>query len=183
MVIDRIDRIRRDLGFLTISELLDLSKNKNVILDPFSTLISKDVVIGSGNVFYPNVLIETGHGGTIIIGDNNQFGDGGVSVKANYPDTKIIINNDCRLLNGVQVLGNTNLGSGCQVIGGQLTVLNCTLEAGGDYKSADPDERAGVIKGYGRVVDLVIDRGKVANVEGKFDQSMIQNQSEYHKTK
>jgi acetyltransferase-like isoleucine patch superfamily enzyme len=101
----KIDAQRTSRGFMSVTELLEkLSSEKNVVLDPFSVLVSRDVKIGNGNILYPNVIIETQNEGTIsvgnnnvffpgalllanhgriIIGDGNEFGDGGVSIKAN----------------------------------------------------------------------------------------------------
>jgi len=203
-ILEKIDKQRKELGFLTISELLDLNGNKNVILDPMSTLISKEVNIGSGNIFYPNTIVEKqGNGiieignknifypqtfivaslGRIKIGDGNQFGDGGLSIKANYPNTDISIGDNCRLLNGVQILGITHLGSGSQIIGGQLTVQDCFLGDGKDFTFPDADERGGVVKGFGLIRNIRIEKGKVINGQGSFDQSMIQDQSFYHPKK
>ena len=203
-ILEKIDKQRKELGFLIVSELLDLNNKKNVILDPMSTLISKNIDIGSGNIFYPNTIIqkqddgiiEIGNKnifypqifiiaslGKIKIGDNNQFGDGGLSIKANYPNTEISIGDNCRLLNGVQILGITHLGSGSQVIGGQLTVQDCFLGDGKDFTFPNTDERGGVIKGFGIARNIRVEKGKVINGQGSFDQSMIQNQSFYHPKK
>ncbi|MDD2225065.1 MAG: hypothetical protein PHP97_02800 [Candidatus Shapirobacteria bacterium] len=203
-IFEKLDNQRKELGFFTIGELLELSDRKNIILDPMSTLISKDANIGSENIFYPNTIIEKQGGGTIEIGsknifypqtfivaslgkikigNGNQFGDGGLSIKANYPNTDISIGNNCRLLNGVQILGITHLGSGSQIIGGQLTVQDCFLEDGKDFTFPDTDERGGVIKGFGLIRNIKIEKGKVINGQGSFDQSMVQDQSFYHPKK
>lgn len=202
--VDKIDSQRRSLGFMTVNELIDLNVNGNVVIDPFSTLISETVNIGAENVFYPNTIIEKRAGGHIkignkniiypqtlilagpgkvIIGNNNQFGDGGVSIKANYLNSEITIGNNGRYLNGVQMLGVSHLGSGTQIIGGQLTVQDCYLEDGQDFLFADPDQRGGVIKGFGLVRNLKIMKGKVINGLGTFDESMIKDQSFYHQKK
>jgi len=62
----KLDRMRRDFGYLTVEETFEQVKD-NVVLDPFSLLIGRGVVIGRGNVFYPNVAITLGEGGAITI--------------------------------------------------------------------------------------------------------------------
>lgn len=199
--ISRIDQQRVAQGFLTVAEMLELTETGNVILDFFSVLISKEAVIGSDNVFYPNVVIEVRNGGSITInnsntfypncllladkgriaiGNYNQFGDGGVSVKANQDQALITFGDKGRYLNGVQFVGRCNLGSGSQVIGGPITVQNCTLESGENYVHKDSDLRGGVIKGFGLARDLQIMQGRVINGQGNFDSANIQDQSFYH---
>lgn len=51
MDFDRADQIRRDGGFLTIEDTINLIESGNQIFDPFSTLIAPNVQIGTGNVF------------------------------------------------------------------------------------------------------------------------------------
>lgn len=192
---------QRDLcGFLSIEKTALLCKQENIVLDLFSVLISKTVEIGSGNIFYPNVIIETKKAGQIIIGENNvfhsntfllaeqgsisignnnQFGDGGLSVKANMPDSKITIESNGRYLNGAQLLGHSFLGSGSQVIG-HITVQNCRLESGKSYLHDNPNERAGLLKGFGLAKNLIVASGKVIDGAGVFNQKQIKSQSFYH---
>lgn len=203
-IIEIIDSQREAKGFLTIEEVLALNKKGNLILDPFSILISKRVKIGSQNIFYPSIIVEIlnngaisidngntffpqtsmlADNGEIIIGNNNQFGDGGVSIKANQPGVKIRIGNEGRYLNGVQVIGNTSLGSGSQLIGGLLTVQDCSIENGLPYTHPEPDERGGVIKGFGVARNLTIKQGQVINGSGVFLEEDIKKQSFYHPKK
>ncbi len=51
MDITIFNRMRRDSGFLTLDELAALCEAGNIIYDPFSTLIYKDIKIGKGNIF------------------------------------------------------------------------------------------------------------------------------------
>jgi len=199
-----MDVQRHAKGFLSISETMALSEKGNVLLDPFSILISKAVTIGSGNLFYPGVVIEAQSGckleigdentfysqsnflagpGRLTIGNRNQFGEGGVSIKSNGNDTNIVIGNHGRFVNGVQVFGNTILGDGSQLIGGQLTIQDCQLEGGESYSFNDPDYRGAVIKGFGVARNLVIGKGKVLNGQGAFNQQNVQDQSFYHPKK
>jgi hypothetical protein len=107
----KLDRMRRDFSYLTVEETFEQVKD-NVVLDPFSLLIGRGVVIGSRNVFYPNVTIAFGQGGAIsiadrntfrsgamplagpgrvVIGSGNQFGEGGFTAKANRAGASIEI--------------------------------------------------------------------------------------------
>lgn len=200
-ILHRIDEQRASQGFHTVSELLDFAEQDNRILDPFSVLISTAVSLGSGNQIYPNVVIEIRDesrvtigdnnvfypnslfiaegGGSILVGDNNQFGDGGCYVKASNAERAINIGSNGRYINGAQILGRTTLGSGSQVIG-PITVQDCVLEEGGDFEHADPDTRAGVLKGSGLARGLTITTGAVLNGLGTFDADNIEVQSKYH---
>lgn len=105
-----IDRVRDRLGFLRVEEVIELAK-RNFILDPFSVLIGRGVVIGKDNTFYPSVVLQLSGPGAlrlgsgnkffpgflalsdggeieIEIGDGNQFGDGPVSLKAKVADAR-----------------------------------------------------------------------------------------------
>lgn len=195
-----IDSQRKKNGFLSVLELLELQASGNIILDPFSTLISSLVEIGQNNKFYPNVIIENntvgnltvGNGnifypnslffaeqGVIKIGNNNQFGDGGISVKANTKTSKIIIGDYGRYINGVQLLGNSYLGSGSQIIG-NITVQDSHLEEGESFMSPDTAVRGGVLKGYGLAKNIRVNTGMVINGQGVFEQKEIKSQSFYH---
>src|SRR5690606_30131826 len=99
-----IDRQRTERGFLSVVQLLDVAASKAaIILDPFSTLVSAAVELGTGSMLYANVVIEATNGGRIVvssgnvfyagalllanggaitIGDGNQFGPGGVTIRA-----------------------------------------------------------------------------------------------------
>ena len=128
MDFDRADQIRRDGGFLTIEDTINLIESGNQIFDPFSTLIAPNVQIGTGNVFSPGTILRTADGNTISvgdrntfhsgclleatygdiwIGDDNQFGDGGFTAKANRPNASIRIGNGGRYLNNPAVFGET----------------------------------------------------------------------------
>jgi len=204
ILIGSIDNQRKERGFLTISETIELGNTGNVLLDPFSTLISKDVIVGSCNIFYPCVTIEVQSGGRLeigndnmfypqssflagpgilVIGNNNQFGEGGISIKSNGKNTEIVIGNKGRFVNGVQILGNTVLGDGSQIIGGQLTVQDCKLESGESYNCEDTDQRGAVMKGFGLARNIIVGKGKVLNGQGVFEQKNMQDQSFYHPKK
>ncbi len=200
-LIELINNQRKSKGFYCTSELLKLCEMGNTILDPFSTLISESVDIGVGNIFYPCTTLEVRHSGLISIGNdnifysqsflfaengkitigsNNQFGDGGFSIKANFKNSEIIIGDNGRYLNGVQLLGKTNLGSGSQVIG-NITAQDCNLSSGESFLYPDFNLRGGVLKGFGLARNITVNQGKVLNGEGNFNQSDMKDQSFYHK--
>lgn len=195
-----IDLQRKNNGFLSVEELLDLQNSGNTILDYFSTLISSSVKIGQNNKFYPGVIIESNKDGEITIGNsnvfypssllfteqgfiqisnNNQFGDGGVSIKANTKTSKIIIGDYGRYINGVQILGNSYLGAGSQVIG-NITVQDSHLEEGESFMHPDPNARGGVLKGHGLARNIRVNTGMVINGQGTFKQEEMKFQSFYH---
>lgn len=199
-VVSIIDRQRTKEGVLSVKELLQLCDSGNTILDPFSVLISSSVKIGCNNIFYPNVIIKAVNNGTITVGNENsffpnsllladrgkievgnanQFGDGGISVKANTPTSIIIIGDRGRYINGVQVLGQTVLGSGSQIIG-NITAQDCRLEQGEKFSHSNPDLRGGVLKGYGLARNIQIKVGMVLNGLGSFNQHDVEYQSTYH---
>lgn len=199
-----IDEQRSSQGFLTLSEVLKLTDDQgNTILDPFSVLISVYAKIGNNNIFYPNVIVQADDKGTLEIGNSNifypntfvlaekgklvianhnQFGDGGCSIKANMPDAEITIGSNGRYINGAQIIGKTNLGSGSQIIG-PITVQNCNLEQGGDYRSSKVELRAGLLKGSGLARGLNVAQGMVINGSGNFKQEDLEEQAKYHPKK
>ena len=179
---------------------MKLCDRGNVVLDPFSTLISASCTIGQGNIFYPSLVIECTNNGTLeigegntfypgglliadqgklLIGNGNQFGDGGCTIKANRPDALAHIGNRGRYVNGPTIVGKTILGSGSQVIGA-ITVQDCTLEGGLDFSAQNPDEQGAVLKGYGLARGLTVGIGQVINGQGKFELQNIEQQSAYH---
>lgn len=200
----KIDIQRTLHGFMTVAELLEtLTAQNNTVLDPFSTLVSKDVEIGSGNILYPNVIIEARNRGTISIGsqnvffpgtmlladqgkivieDGNTFGDGGVRIKANMPDALIEIGSNGRYMNNVEVMGRCHLGTGSQILGA-ISVQNCTLGAGDSYKDPNAETRGGLLKGFGLARNLTVGQGEVINGQGNFEQARIEQQAAYHPRK
>jgi hypothetical protein len=195
-----LDRMRRDQGLLTVDEVVSLSERRNVIYDPYSTLISARAMIGHGNIFFPGVYLlcteaaalEVGDAnifhantlfeaatGVIRVGSLNQFGEGGFTAKANRPGALIEIGNEGRYLNGAAVFGETVLGSGSQLLGA-ITVDSCRLEPGGSFRESDPDRRAGVLKGAGTARGITVPAGQVIVSAGTFSESDLQPQSNFH---
>ncbi len=199
-----IDAQRKNNGYRTLSETMELATYGNTILDPFSTLISSTAKIGTGNTFYPNIVIHAddtetivignenifyahsyleASGGTITIGSNNQFGpEGGVTVKANTPDSAIRIGDHGRYLGGVTILGNSTLGNGAQILG-SITFESSSLEAGGSYREQEPDLRAAVAKGRGLIRNQNIQQGHVAVLGEASTALNILPQSHFHPRK
>jgi acetyltransferase-like isoleucine patch superfamily enzyme len=195
-----IKNARQTKGFLGAEEVVaDLGEN-NTILDPYSLLISEGVTIGEGNVFYPNVVIERSgegvleignnnifHPGTYIlssagsakIGNDNEFGTGGCTIKANMPDAVLTIGDGGRYCDGASIMGKTSLGSGSQVLG-NITVQGCSLAAGGTFQTPDPDERAAVLKGFGLARGITLEKGQVVNGSGNFAEPPVEWQRDYH---
>ena len=196
-----IDAQRIASGYMSVVQLLEASTaSQNVFLDPFSTLVSCDAQMGSGNLFYPNVVIEVTNGGkivlgsnnvfypgtllqadqgTITIGDGNELGSGGLQIKANRPDAAIEIGDQGRYMNAAEIMGRCLLGSGSQILG-PITVQNCHLQAGDSYKGTQPETRAGLLKGFGLARNLTVKRGEVINGQGNFSDCPVEQQAAYH---
>src|ERR1700742_4797715 len=119
---------RYQRGFLRADELARTIGSCNLLLDAGSVLIAQGVFIRKDNIFYPNVVIERRGDGAITIGDNNtfypgtyiissigtitignsnEFGSGGCTVKANIPNAQITIGDDGRYSDGVSIMGKT----------------------------------------------------------------------------
>jgi hypothetical protein len=198
MTIDfaKLDQIRADQGYLSLAETLALADRRNMVLDPFSLLIGRNVTIGTRNIFYPNVTIagavaigdgNTFHSGTalfapggrITIGSRNQLGEGGFTARADGPGDLIEIGEDGRYLGGVWLSGVVQLGSGSQILGA-IAAQNCVLAAGGSFAEPNPDARGAVLKGVGRARGLRLATGQVIQGDGVFDASDVKPQSFYH---
>ncbi|RNM25494.1 hypothetical protein [Dickeya undicola] len=198
--VDVFDRVRIQNGFLTISKLVELCDKGNIIYDLFSVLISENTKIGTGNIFYSNVIVSVSNGHTLKIGDKNvfysntvieasagdifvgsenQFGEGGVTIKANRAGASIEIGSYGRYLGGASIFGTCLLESGSQILG-QITVDSCHLQNGGGWREPNPDNRGGLLKGYGIARNVTVEKGRVINGAGSFDESMLELQSSYH---
>ncbi|GLS18328.1 hypothetical protein GCM10007874_13450 [Labrys miyagiensis] len=196
----QLDDLRRAQNLLTIEEVVRLIEAGNRIYDPYSALISARAQIGGGNTIFPcvyllceaageltigdrnifhtNTLVEASLG-AIVIGSGNQFGEGGFTAKANRPGAHILIGDTGRYQNGAAVFGESELGSGSQLLGA-ITVDSCRLEAGDTFRDPDPDLRAGLLKGSGVARNITVPRGKVILGVGTFSAEKIQPQSDFH---
>ena len=201
-IIHNIDEIRKASNFYTIEELLNIIGKHNTIIDPFSTLINKNVRIGKGNIFYPNTEISLDDSSTIIIGDTNTFlsgvriiannssriiiesenlyGTGGVAVICNINNGEIIFGNRGRYEGRINIFGKCKFEDGSQILG-NINVYNCNLLGGADYTDINPENRAGLIKGVGNARNLIVAKGMVINGFGEFNQNDIETQLNYHK--
>ncbi len=197
-MIEKLNQHRSTLGFLTLEEMLE---SDNIFLEPFSILISRHVVLGKNNTFYPSTVLQTlGQGsitlgdnntftpngffyvsGTVTIGDNNFFGDGGVTARVSANET-LSIGNNGRYINGVALTGNNTLGDGSQIIG-PIRVQSCVLASGGDFTHPEPDERGAVLKGFGLARGITLQGGQVIDGRGTFAVTEIKPQSFFHPKK
>lgn len=181
------DSIRRDLGFLTVSEVLQLCTTQQ-ILDPSSTLISVKVQLGEGNVFYPGVVLQADdesscvighrnvfypgafvsaeHGGMILMGSGITLGPGNVQLKAGRGDA-VAVGDSARLANGPVVTGRSVLGSGSQIVGA-VEAQSVVLADGGDFQSSPPEKRGAVLKGAGLACGVRLAPGDLLQGFGDF---------------
>ncbi|MEP2757783.1 MAG: AraC family transcriptional regulator [Hyphomicrobiales bacterium] len=199
-LVTTIDAARQSAGFLTISETLELASNGNKILDPFSVLISEGVKLGTGNTLYPGVTILARKNAKIIIGDSNlfqsstlieavdgdivvgnknQFGEGGFTAKTNQPGSRITVGNCGRYMNNPAIYGTTELQDGTQILG-SITAISCTLSGGSPYQEPIPDLRAGLLKGFGVAKNITVCQGQVICGQGSFHEEQALPQSAYH---
>ena len=155
--------MRAKAGFLATDQLLERFGD-NLLLDPFSTLISEGVSIGYGN---------------ITVGDHNEIGDGGFSARANRSRAEITIGSHGRYQGGVSVLGCSALGEGTQLLG-QIAAMDCSLEAGDEYRCPDPDLRGGVLKGFGIASSIHVPCGWVIAGRSEFREEMMVLQTTFH---
>ncbi len=190
------------LGFLTVAEIDELAESGVMVLDPYSTLISKSVEIGVGttiypgvviqqekgsllrlgtrNILYPGCFLQAAKGGRLIVGDSCELGPGGVQIKANLSSSNIVIGNGVRLLNGAEVTGMSELGDGTQIIG-QVSAQSVRLGGGlGGYEWPEVSERGALLKGTGLARDISLERGEVMSCQPSFAAAEIELQTCYH---
>lgn len=198
-IIEKTDAARAACGYLTLSAMMDVLEG-NHVLDPFSTLLSEGVTLGRNNVLYPGVTLKAAGGaridlgdgnilhaatlfeaseGRILVGNDNQFGEGGFTAKANRPGADIRIGDHGRYLNNPSVFGTCRLGDGTQLLGA-IVVDSCSLEDGGSYLDADPDLRGGLLKGSGVARNLTVPRGMVIAGNGTFRAEDLLPQTHFH---
>ena len=197
-LVTEIDRQRRAAGFLAVGQILELAAD-NTVLDPLGLLISVGAEVGTGNVFYPGVVVETRSGGTIRIGNRNTFypqslvladagriaigsgnelGPGGLTLHSSA-GAEITVGDGGRYNQGAQIGAGARLGGGSQVLGA-IAVIDSVLEAGASYRHSDPDQRGGVLKGSGTASGIVVRQGEVINRRVMFEQAAVERQTAYH---
>ena len=71
-------------------------------------------------------------------------------------------------------------GTSLAMTTGAITVQDCSLEEGGNYKEPDPDLRGAVLKGSGIARDIQLPKGHVINAYGTFQNASLESQSHYH---
>ncbi len=194
-----IDRLRRDRGLLTPAELAALCDRDNVVLDPFSVLVSRNARFGSGNLLEPAVAIvgsggeiEIGDGNTfftgaridasaggIKIGDGNRLGEGGLTLRVSSAATELIVGDGGRYQGGATVQGPADLGSGSQILG-NILAQGVTLAAGGSFLEPNPDKRGAVLKGFGVARGISLGQGRVIAGSGTFSEADAVWQSSNH---
>lgn len=174
------DSIRQDFGFLTVAEVQQLCATQQ-ILDPSSTLISRRVQLGEGNVLYPGVVIQVDdqsscvighrnvfypgafltaeHGGMLLLGSEITLGPGGVQLRAGRTHA-VAVGDRARLGNGAMVTGRSVLGSGSQILGA-IEADSVVLADGGDFRSSPPENRGAVLKGVGVARGLRVAPGEL----------------------
>ena len=126
-----LNAVREANGFLPIDEITNVIAAKNTVFDCFSLLISKKAKIGKDNIFYPNVIISCDkdsklvigdincffsstrfvaeNGGEIVVGSRNEFGSGGVCIKANIPESSIVFGSHGRYDGRINIFGSVCL--------------------------------------------------------------------------
>ncbi|MET4059379.1 carbonic anhydrase/acetyltransferase-like protein (isoleucine patch superfamily) [Arthrobacter sp. UYP6] len=191
------DSVRQEFGYLTVAEILQLCATQQ-ILDPSSTLISRRVQLGEGNVFYPGTVISVDeqsscvighrnvfypgaflsaeHGGMLLLGSEITLGPGGVQLTAGRADA-VAVGDRARLAHGAVVSGRSVLGSGSQILGA-VQAESVVLADGGDHESFPPEQRGSVLKGSGLVRGLRLAPGDLMLGFGNFTSASAQRQAD-----
>ena len=195
----RTDAQRRAQGLLTPGELLALGDRDNVVLDPFSVLVSRQVRLGRSNRLEPGVVILCGAGeieigdgntffmgtrldaaaGRIKIGGGNRCGEGGLTLRVSAEDTELLVGDHGRYQQGATVQGPADLGSGSQILG-SILAQGVVLAGGGSYLEPDPDKRGAVLKGFGVARGITLPQGRVIAGSGTFKEADAVWQSTNH---
>lgn len=182
-----IDRLRREHEFLTPSELLALGDRGNIVLDPFSVLVSRKARLGRSNTLEPGVVIACSGGeieigddntffvgtridasaGRIKIGNGNRLGEGGLTLRVSAVDAQLVVGNNGRYQAGATIQGPADLGSGSQILG-HILAQGVVLAAGGSFVEPDPDQRGAVLKGFGVVRRISLAQGRVIDGSAAF---------------
>lgn len=196
-----IDEHRETVGFRPLADVIQLAHAGVRILDPWSFLVSPGVTldpdvtvfpnvvlhcdssstvrIGPGTLLYPGTIVQAFSASSVRIGSRCEIGPGGAQVKANAPGTTIVIGDEARLLNGCELVGNSVLGDGCQLIG-QISAQSVRLAGGKGYRWPEPGERGALLKGAGLAREITLRTGQVMNLQPSFADSQAESQSSYH---
>lgn len=197
----RSDEPRDALGYMSVDATRALADQGVWVLDPNSTLIGRSVLVGSGTLIYPGVviscdpvsainlgercvlypgsLLEAGEGGRIVIGDEVELGPGGVTIRAIGSDATVL-EDLVRLSGNCELTGACVLGRGAQMLG-SVSARSVRLAGGlGGYRWPDPDERGAVLKGAGIADGITLGRGEVRSCRASFNDATTERQSSYH---
>ena len=200
-VISSANRARASAGFISVEETAALAASGVLVLDAFSTLVSREAVLGQDVVLWPNSIVQIldagsvsiGAGailfpgtrivagrGRLVIGEAAEIGEeGGFTVKADMADDLIEVGDGARLLGGGSLTSSNYVGRGAQILG-PIRAQNCRLADGGTYSDPDPDRRGGVLKGSGVARDLEVPIGCVIQAFGLFSDAPVRRQTYFH---
>ncbi|OII12807.1 hypothetical protein BIU97_02355 [Curtobacterium sp. MCBA15_009] len=204
-----LDEARRTAGFRTVAEVVALAPEV-LVLDPASVLLGTGATVHPGVVLHPSTTLETRDGGTIVVETGARLGPGPVTVVAHGSHVRVgggaelgpgpvtitayrsevtaasvdtvvdvAIGAAARLRGGCVVEAPADIGAGAQVLG-SVSLRDAVLAAGGDHREPDPDRRAGVVKGTGRVHGVRIGVGEVAVVTGGSTPPEVERQRAHH---
>ncbi|NQT29229.1 MAG: hypothetical protein HQ596_01525 [Candidatus Saganbacteria bacterium] len=193
--------VAKQRGFYMPGELIRFAHRSGfTVISPHSTYVARGAKIGKGTVIHPGVTLEklTANGEIVIgknnqlfssltirvnisasikIGDNNELGDKGGLI-ATYlggeEDGDVVIGNNTRLTRSFEVLGNTTIGDGAQILG-QAIVKGSDLGAGKSHEfKADPDDPQGaVVKDRARVSFCILEPGSVVHPDAILNNVLV----------
>ena len=200
-VIASANRARVSAGFMSVEETADLAGSGVLVLDAFSTLVSRGAVLGEGIVLWPGTTVQTLESGSVSVGSRTilfpgtrivarrgrvtigeaaEIGEeGGFTINADKPDDLIEVGGGARLLGGGSLTSSNYIGRGAQILG-PIRARNCRLADGGTYSEPDPDRRGGVLKGSGLARDLEVPTGCVIQAFGLFSDAPMRRQTYFH---
>jgi hypothetical protein len=200
MTCSRSDSARQQLGFLSVAETDALNERGLVVLDPSSTLISRDATVGPESILYPGVVLEVASGGrleigerailypglriavsggAVMIGEACELGDEGGFTITVQDGERTDIGDGARLLGGGSLAGRNHIGDGAQILG-PIRCRDCSLGDGGSHREPDPDLRGAVLKGAGVARNVTLARGDVIQSFGLFSDGPVRRQVEFH---
>jgi carbonic anhydrase/acetyltransferase-like protein (isoleucine patch superfamily) len=196
------DAHREALGFLTVAATEALADQGVRVLDPGSTLISREAKIGAGTVMYPSVIVNADSGSSLVagercvlypgcvlearagarieIGDGVELGPGGVVIRATGTDGRVLLGAEVRLTGGCELTGACELGRGAQMLGAVLARSVCLGGGRGGHRWPRADERGAVLKGAGIADGVVLKQGEVKSCRASFRDAVTERQSTYH---
>ena len=196
------DEHRQALGFMSVAATDALGSQGVRVLDPASTLISATVVLASGTVVYPSVIIdadersriefgercvlypgclfEARDGARIVIGADSELGPGGVRIWVRGAEESVVMSEEARLMDGCELTGVCELGRGAQILGA-ISARSVRLGGGrGGHRWPKVKERGAVLKGVGIADGVRLEQGEVKSCRASFGDARVERQSAYH---